>query len=132
MKTLQKQLPQYLLYTFVFNLLLFAGAYIIIHSTPTDIELSDFAFLSILFSIIFLTVISIFFRGQTRNPESQTMHTLVSVSLKFLLELVLVLIWFIVLKKTGMSNVIMFFLLYLAFSLFLLVTILKTLKNKSL
>jgi len=60
------------------------------------------------------------------------MHTLVSLSLKFLLELLLTIIWFILAKKTSSESVLMFFILYLAFSLFLILNILKALKNKSL
>ena len=83
---------------------------------------------------IVITVITlyIFKRGQSRKPDSQTMYTLFSLSLKFLLELLLALFWFIVAKKTSHASLLIFFILYLAFTLFTLVVILKTLKNKSL
>jgi len=93
---------------------------------------SDFIILASLFSLFTLIQLFIFFRGQTREPESTTMHTLVSVSVKFLLEMVLALIWFIVIKKTLVSSVVMFFVLYLTLTLFSTFTMLKTLKNKTL
>jgi membrane protein implicated in regulation of membrane protease activity len=70
--------------------------------------------------------------GQKKTPGSQTIFSLVSVSLKFILEMVLALIWFLVAKKTEVSSVILFFVLYLAFTLFSILHILNTLKNKSL
>jgi hypothetical protein len=60
------------------------------------------------------------------------MHSLVAIGLKFLIELVFAFLWFFVGKKTGLSDVILFFVLYLAFTLFLLMVIVKELKHKSL
>jgi hypothetical protein len=60
------------------------------------------------------------------------MHTLVSVSVKFLLEMVLALIWFIVIKKTMASAVVMFFVLYLTLTLFTTFVMLKALNIKTL
>lgn len=97
-----------------------------------DITLCDILTLSAVYTVITSISVFIFFRGSNRNPESQTMHTLVAVSLKFLLELILALVWFIVAKKSSMNSVFVFFVLYLAFSLVLVGIILKTLKNKSL
>ncbi len=74
----------------------------------------------------------IFFRGRSKEAESQTMHTLISISLKFVIELFIVLAWFFISKKTGLTSLLLFFVLYLSFTLFLVFLILKTLKNKSL
>jgi hypothetical protein len=60
------------------------------------------------------------------------MHTLLSVSFKFIIELILALIWFIVAKKTTFHSVLLFFVLYLAFTLISIWLILKTLKYRSL
>jgi hypothetical protein len=46
--------------------------------------------------------------------------------------MVLALIWFIVAKKTSLISVVLFFVLYLALSLFSVWVILKTLKHKSI
>lgn len=116
----------------LFGLLLLLAGFIIIKTTGLKILFSDIALLVFFFTLITLTSLAIFFRGQSRDPASQTLHTLFSVSLKFLLELILTLIWLIVLKKTLTALVIMFFLIYLAFSSFLLIVVLITLKNRSL
>jgi hypothetical protein len=88
--------------------------------------------LSSLFSVIAFITLLIFIRGQKKEPDSQTLHSLTSVSVKFLLDMVLALVWFIVAKKTSLAYVLIFFVLYLALSLFSIWVILKTLKNRSL
>ncbi|HBE41437.1 MAG TPA: hypothetical protein DDW27_09575 [Bacteroidales bacterium] len=70
--------------------------------------------------------------GQKKDQEGQTMHILVALGIKFIVELVIALLWFFVAKKTGLSLVILFFVLYLAFTLFLVLIVLKTLIHKSL
>ena len=70
--------------------------------------------------------------GQNKMPDSQTMHTLIAVSLKFLLEMILAIVWFILWKKNSLSSVFIFFILYLSLSLFSIGIIMKTLKNKML
>jgi len=114
------------------NILLTGTGYLIISTTSFNLRLSDITVLALFFSVISLITITIFLRGQNKDPESQTMHSLVSVGLKFLLEMVLALVWFIVAKKTSTPSVFIFFVLYLTLTLFSLWIILKTLKNKSL
>ena len=127
-----RDFKKYSVVLMLFGLLLLLAGFIIIKTTGLKILFSDIAVLVFFFTLITLTSLAIFFRGQSREPASQTLHTLFSVSLKFLLELILTLIWLIVLKKTLTALVIMFFLIYLAFSIFLLIVVLITLKNRSL
>jgi hypothetical protein len=114
------------------NILLIGAGYFLVSEAGIHILLSDIAILSSLFSVIALITLVIFLKGQTKEPGSQTLYSLVSISLKFLLEMVLALIWFIVAKKTSLISVLLFFVLYLALSLFSIWIILKALKNKSL
>jgi hypothetical protein len=97
----------------------------------TKIHFNDISIVSFVFSAIALITISIFLKGQTKEPDSQTLHTLVALSLKFLLELVFALLWFFVAKKTSLQSVLIFFVLYLALSLFSIMVLVKTLKNKA-
>jgi hypothetical protein len=60
------------------------------------------------------------------------MHLLVAISVKFLMELVLALIWFFVAKKSDTPSLLLFFILYLGFSLFLVHLMLNTLRHNSL
>lgn len=127
-----KSLHNYILILLLLNILIWGTGYFVISFTQINLVFSEIALLSAIFSLFSLFTLVIFLRGQTREPDSQTLHTLVSVSQKFLLELFLALVWFIVAKKTTLTSVILFFVLYLTFTLFSIMIILKTLKNKSL
>lgn len=120
-----------LLLIFLEILILIAG-YLVASNFNIGVLFSEIALLSVVFTLISLLTLFIFFRGQAKESGSQTLHTLVSVSLKLLIELVFAFIWFFIVKKTGLSNVLLFFVLYLAFSLFSILTILKALNYKSL
>jgi hypothetical protein len=106
--------------------------WLIISFTPVILYFTDIVILSAAFSVIALVTIIIFVKGQTKEPDSQTLHTMVSITLKFLLELILALVWFFVAKKTSITSVLLFFILYLTLTLISVGLILKTLKNKSL
>lgn len=87
---------------------------------------------SLMFTVSTAVALIIFFRGIKRDVKEQAMHSLLAISSKFLIELVMVLSLFVIAKKTSMTYVILFFVLYLCFSMFSVRTILKTLKGKSL
>jgi hypothetical protein len=114
------------------NILLIGAGGIFVKSADTVISITDIIILSFSFSAIALVTVFIFIRGQYKEPESQTLHTLLAISLKFIMELILALLWFIVVKKTLMPSVLLFFVLYLSLTLFTAYVILKALKNKSL
>lgn len=116
----------------IINIMLLTAGYLVIWLTDISVVFSDIIILAVLFSIISITVLIIFTRGQSREPDSQTLHTLLAISLKFLLEMFLAFLWFIIIKKTSLASVLLFFVLYLTFTLFSILIILKTLKNKSL
>lgn len=116
----------------LFEIALLGSGYLLHELSKLQLVFKDLVLLSVLFSIVSLITIIIFMRGQNREPESQTMHSLVAVSLKFLVELAVAFVWFFLAKKTGIQNVVLFFVLYLAFTLFSILIILKTLKYKTL
>jgi hypothetical protein len=96
--------------------------------------MNEIAVISLVFSFAASTLLSmlVFIRGLAREPGAQAMHSIVSIGLKFLMELIIVLIWFVAAKKTSAEYILLFFVLYLAFSMFSINVILKTLKKKSL
>jgi len=94
--------------------------------------LSDLLILSSVFTIIIIVCIVIFIKGLSKTPQSSFWYTFVSIGVKLLLEMVLAILWFAVAKKNNIEVVLIFFILYLPFTLFLILTILKTLKKKSL
>jgi len=127
-----KPLTRNILFLLLLEIIVLTAGFLVSKNFNKAPAFSDIAIISPFFVIIVLTSLIIFFRGQSKSPESQTMHSLVSVSLKFLLDLILVFIWFLIAKKTGLSSIILFFVLYLTFTLFLIYILLKTLKSKSL
>ena len=114
------------------ELFIIISGFLIVRNFKTGVELNEILVLSVVFTFISSMALVIFFRGQSEEPAAQTMYTLVSISLKFLIELVFAVLWFIITKKTGPQSVLLFFVLYLAFTLFSLYVILKTLKNRLL
>jgi hypothetical protein len=127
-----RQVSKYVLLLLMFNIvLIFTG--LLLKSLPRiNLFYSDIIVLSILFSVISAVTLTIFFRGRTREPDSHTMHTLVAVSLKFLLDMVLALVWFFISKKTTQTSVFIFFVIYLVLTIFTFFIILKTLRHRSL
>ena len=113
-------------------LLAFFAGYLLITLTASSLSLSEIILLSVSFFFITFISLIIFGRGQKKEAGSQTMHILAAISVKMLLEMVLALIWFFVLKKTSPSDLLLFFVLYLAFSLYSIIFMLKTLKSKSI
>ncbi len=97
-----------------------------------DVLLSDLLIQASVFALISLITLIIFFKGQRKEHKSQTFYSLVAVSVKLLLEMLFALVWFIFAKKTGLTSVLLFFVLYLAFTLISIYIILKALKNKPL
>jgi hypothetical protein len=118
-------------FLFLYFLILLSGYLLVMILNPV-ILFKDIAIQTTVFSAISFITLIIFFRGQTKEPDSQTLYVLVAISLKFLLEIVFALIWLIVVKKTSLPSVLMFFVIYLTLTLFTLWVIFKTLKNKVL
>jgi len=127
-----KQIQKYFLLLLLLNLLLLLTAYLITSLINYIFLFSDVVILSFVFSVISVITTLIFLTGQTKSPESQILYSLVAIGLKFLLEIILAFIWFAVAKKTSLHSVLMFFVLYLALTLFTVWGIMKTLKNKAL
>ena len=127
-----KPLYKYFLALLFLNILIGGAGYFLITFFEIPFTLKSILFLTLLFSIITIITLVIFLRGQTKDPESQTLHSFVAIGLKFLLEMFLALVWFILAKKTSLSSVFIFFVIYLTLTLFSVSVILKTLKNRSL
>lgn len=127
-----KPIRNYFLILLFLNILfLGAGNFLILYYN-LKLVLIDIGILGSAFSVITLITIVFFLKGQNKEPDSQTLYSLVSVSLKFLMELLLALVWFFVAKKTSITSVLLFFVIYLTLTLFSIWVILNTLKNKSL
>jgi hypothetical protein len=116
----------------LFSAFLTGAGYIIITAGLLSIRFSDLVILVSGFMLISLVTLIIFFLGRKKDPASQTLHTLAAISSKMLLEMLFALLWFIAAKKTSGKLVLLFFVLYLAFTLYSVFIILNTLKTKSI
>lgn len=127
------ELPRkYIFYLLLTAFILAVAGYPVITLAVPDFDYLSFLFLVAAFSLTSYITVAIFHRGETRDPQSRVFHTLVSMGLKFLLDLVTALIWFVVAKNNSLTAVIIFFVLYLTLTLFSVIYILKQLKNKPL
>ncbi len=83
------------------------------------------------FSLAALASVIIFFRGAGKNPETSVFATLIALGIKLLLSLVLALLFFVVLKNRDSGSLLLFFILYLAFTVYVILTFLSVLKKRS-
>jgi len=127
-----KPLIKNILHLILLELLILAAGWILSSGIISGIAFSDIIILSASFTILSLITIIIFFSGQKKDPAAQTMHILIALGLKFIIEMVIALLWFFVAKKTAPEALLLFFVLYLAFTLFSVAVVLKTLKYKPL
>lgn len=99
---------------------------------PGMIEKSSLIILLVSFFVLSLLVISVSFAGSSKNSESQTLFNFAAVGVKFVLSVVIALLYFEAFKKSGLNNILLFFVLYLTFTVYLLVVIVKVLNIRSL
>lgn len=117
---------------FLYALVLSAVLAVTVLVLPTGLALKDLLLPCTTFTLMTALSILVFIAGTHRKTENQPLFTMGALGIKFMLSMVFALIYFIVLKNTGAVYVLLFFLLYLAFTVYLLRFILKTLKIKSL
>ena len=123
---------KYLLTLLILFFLLFLTGLMI--DSGLNLGLGTLALFNLTVSFALVSVISliVYFRGLSKSHGERAMHTLTAVSIKFLMELFIALIWFLIAKKTTPSCVLLFFVLYLSFTLYFIWVVINTLKNKSL
>lgn len=98
---------------------------------PAVFNSSDIYFLSGGFTIIAFTALLIFFAGYVKNAEKSVFSTFVAIGVKMVLSFVFALIYFVVLKNRAPGSVVLFFVLYLGFTIFVVFTFISILKKKS-
>lgn len=126
----RRALKQYLL-LILYSLLIVAMLLSINGISELRIPLKDLLLLTGGFTIISLTALMIFFFGQNSNPEKNVFSTLTALGVKMLLSFILALLFFVVFKNRETGSVILFFVLYLAFTVFVFLTFLRIIKQKS-
>lgn len=116
----------------IFDIFIFTTGILLIDITDIEINPTDFSLLLFIFSLITLAYLLVFIRGRKKSAEGSTLHLLTATAVKLFSEMILALVWFVAVKKIAVESVILFFVLYLAFTLFSILIVLNTLKTKSL
>ncbi|MDT8400604.1 MAG: hypothetical protein RQ743_02825 [Bacteroidales bacterium] len=128
MKTARQIFINLLLYSLFIFALLIASTFLF----PRLLSFSDILLPGLGYPVITALSLLVFKTGYGKPVENQPLFTMGAVGLKFFLSMVFALIYFVVFKNTGAVYVLLFFLLYLAFTIYLLRFIYKALKTKSL
>jgi len=81
------------------------------------------------FTLTAFISLMIFFRGVWSDPEKSVFMTFMALGVKMLFSFVLALLFLAVFKNNQTGSVILFFILYLAFTVFVLLTIFRFLKK---
>lgn len=115
-----------------YSLLVLALSLAAVNILDADLTFREILLPGLVFPVIIAVSFMVFLLGRKKEPERQPVFTMASVGVKFVLSSMFALSYFIILKRTGLEYMILFFLLYLAFTVYLLKVILKVLKVKSL
>lgn len=113
-------------------LILIPGGWILTSHTNIRFEFSEFAITVTYLFLVSQTVLYLFFKGLEKSPGKGVIYTFVSLSAKFIMYLVFLVVFWLVAKNLTADYLITFFVLYLAFTFFVLIVMVKTLKNKQL
>lgn len=81
------------------------------------------------FTISAFVSLLIFFNGTGNDSEKSVFMTLIALGVKMLFSFILALLFLAVFKNNNTGSVILFFILYLAFTVFVIRTILSVLKK---
>jgi hypothetical protein len=111
------------------SLMLVAGVLLLPHFTSA---LSTGTYLATLSAVTFITLISylVAVRGMRKNDRDGMALLLAGIGLKFLLYLAFLLVVWVVTKNLTKAFILIFFTLYLVFTFFLAIHLLKMLRNK--
>ena len=119
-----------LLNAIILSLSLLLSGLIINRLFPGTADKSSLEILVVSFFILSSVVLSLNFFGSQKEAGSQTLYNFAAVGVKFVLAAVIALLYFEAFKKSGLNNILLFFILYLTFTVYLMIVIVKSLKNR--
>jgi peptidoglycan/LPS O-acetylase OafA/YrhL len=96
----------------------------LLNTAPAVLLATGFAFAA------FISLL-IFFNGFFADSEKSVFMTLIALGVKMLLSFVLALLFLLVFKNDSTGSLILFFILYLAFTFYVILTFTGVLKKKS-
>lgn len=98
---------------------------------PSLFKLIPALLLTLSFALAAFASLLIFFNGFVADSEKSVFMTLIALGVKMLLSFVLALLFFLVFKNDSTGSLILFFILYLAFTFNVVHTFTSVLKKKS-
>lgn len=98
---------------------------------PSLYDITDAVCLTAGFTLAAFASLLIFFNGFFSDREKSVFLTLIALGVKMLLSFVLALLYLLVFKNDVIGAIILFFILYLAFTVFVVLTFTSVLKEKS-
>lgn len=93
------------------------------------LSFKQFLITDLYFLIISVFVLFMFFSGQKKGPKKAVLQSFAIISLKMLVHMAFILVFYLVTKNLSTHYIIVFFVLYLSFTLFLLFSFKKELKE---
>ncbi len=121
-----------LLNNVILSLSFLLAGFVINNLIPGTVDKSSLLILVISFFLLSCTVLGINYVGSKRNTETQTLFNFAAIGVKFVLAALIALLYFEAFKKSGLNNILLFFILYLTFTVYLMIVIVKSLNNKSI
>jgi len=86
----------------------------------------------IFFFLVNMGVLFAFFRGLDKNPRNGLLYTFAAISAKFLAYIIYILLFYLLTKNLSSNYLILFFILYLSFTIFILLALIKELKTREI
>jgi hypothetical protein len=106
-----------------------ALVYILCNNSGFFGQADDALLLPPLFLAISVTIMVVAQAGGKGDPAMKTILLLAFVVLKFMLPAALAVVWFVVLKNSSVADVLVFFVVYLAFSTAMVLLLTRKLRN---
>ena len=99
--------------------------------SPSFFPIKNILLLTGGFAFIAMTALVIFFLGTEGKGEKRVFATLIAIGVKMLLSFVLALLFIVVFKNKETGSVILFFILYLVFTVYIFLTFFRIAKRTS-
>ncbi|MEA1896077.1 MAG: hypothetical protein U9N53_00275 [Bacteroidota bacterium] len=131
MKPDSKLFSHFLFLSGLFVLFFIPGS-LLIPDLISGITKTQFLITLLYFFLFTLLLFVLFYRGLTKDPRKGILYTFGAIALKLLAHMVYILVFYLLTKNLTMDFIIVFFVLYLAFTLYLILTFIKELKSKQL
>ena len=118
------------LYPLFLSVLLSPVGWLLIEKFQIEIPTGDYFFTLGYFCLVSSILLFVFLRGQNKTPQKAVVQTFVTISLKFLLYMAFLVVYYLVRKNLNTPYLIVFFVLYLAFTSMVLTIMIKYLKKR--